>query len=90
MAKELVKQLESRGFKVARMYTGHMMTFLEMAGILIFLLKVTDYPPEWFSFLDAPIFAPAWPFVLSSKFGAERKTPARVGSLTGLSRRSWF
>ena len=57
MAKELVKQLESRGFKVARMYTGHMMTSLEMAGILISLLKVTDHP-DWLRYLDAPTEAP--------------------------------
>ena len=77
VARELVQQLESRGYKVVRMYTGHMMTSLEMAGILISLLKVTDHP-EWLSCLDAPTSAPAWPCVLSSISGAERQTPARI------------
>ena len=77
VARELVQQLESRGYKVVRMYTGHMMTSLEMAGILTSLLKVTDHP-EWLSCLDAPTSAPAWPCVLSSISGAERQTPARI------------
>ena len=77
VARELVQQLESRGYKVVRMYTGHMMTSLEMAGILTSLLKVTDHP-EWLSCLDAPTSAPAWLCVLSSYSGAERQTPARI------------
>ena len=40
VARELVTQLEARGCTVARLYAGHMMTSLEMAGILISLLKV--------------------------------------------------
>jgi dihydroxyacetone kinase len=71
VARELVQQLESRGYKVVRIYTGHMMTFLEMAGILISLLEVTDHP-DWLSCLDAPTAAPAWPCVLRSVSGPER------------------
>ena len=40
LAREIVTQLETRGYHVVRIYTGHMMTSLEMAGILISLLKV--------------------------------------------------
>jgi len=77
LAREIVQQLETRGYKVVRMYTGHMMTSLEMAGILISLLRVTDHP-EWLQYLDAPTDAPAWPRVLQSSSGNDRVTPARV------------
>ena len=77
LARELVSQLESRGYQVVRMYTGHMMTSLEMAGILISLLRVTDHP-EWLEHLDAPTQAPAWPKVLSNAKNRNRQTPARL------------
>jgi len=77
VARELVQQLESRGYKVVRIYTGHMMTSLEMAGILISLLKVTDHP-DWLTHLDAPTAAPAWPCVLRSISGPERTNPTRI------------
>ena len=77
VARELVQQLESRGYKVVRIYTGHMMTSLEMAGILISLLKVTNHP-EWLTHLDAPTAAPAWPCVLRSISGPARTTPSRI------------
>jgi len=77
IARELVQQLEGRGYKVVRIYTGHMMTSLEMAGILISLLKVTDHP-GWLSYLDAPTDAPAWPCVLRSISGPERSNPSRI------------
>ena len=77
VARELVTQLEARGYSVVRMYTGHMMTSLEMAGILISLLKVTDYP-QWLEYLDAPTDAPAWPKVLTSANNLTRVTPPKV------------
>jgi len=77
VARELVTQLEGRGYSVVRLYAGHMMTSLEMAGILISLLRVTEHP-EWLQLLDAPTAAPAWPSVLRSSGGADRKTPKRV------------
>jgi len=77
ISRELVLQLESRGYKVVRMYTGHMMTSLEMAGILISLLKVTDHP-DWLKYLDAPTEAPAWPCVLRSNSGPDRSNPPRI------------
>ena len=77
LARELVTQLEARGYTVVRMYTGHMMTSLEMAGILISLLRVTDHP-EWLEHLDAPTEAPAWPKVLNAAAMRDRHTPGRM------------
>ena len=77
LARELVSQLESRGHQVVRIYTGHMMTSLEMAGILISLLRVTDHP-EWLDHLDAPTEAPAWPKVLNTASIRDRHTPRRL------------
>ena len=77
LARELVTQLEARGHTVVRMYTGHMMTSLEMAGILISLLRVTDHP-EWLEHLDAPTEAPAWPKVLNAANMRDRHTPRRL------------
>lgn len=80
LSRELVLQLESRGYSVVRVYCGHMMTSLEMAGILISILKVTDHP-EWLELLDAPTAAPAWPAPLLSatrpdRFNQELVEPA--------------
>ena len=47
------------------MYAGHLMTSLEMAGILVSLLKVTGRP-AWLTWLDQPTRAPAWPAPLLS------------------------
>jgi hypothetical protein len=52
------------------MYAGHLMTSLEMAGILISLLKVTGHP-EWLTWLDQPTAAPAWPAPLLSGMGSK-------------------
>jgi len=65
LAREIVTQLEGRGYKVVRFYAGHLMTSLEMSGILISILKVTKNP-EWLELLDAPTSAPAWPTPLHS------------------------
>ena len=77
LARELISQLEGRGHRVVRVYTGHMMTSLEMAGILISLLVVTDQT-AWLESLDAETVAPAWPRALVSSAGADRSTPARI------------
>ena len=77
LARELVSQLEGRGHRVVRVYTGHMMTSLEMAGILISLLVVSDQA-AWLASLDASTEAPAWPRALMSSDGADRETPARI------------
>merc|ERR1719490_344576 len=80
VAREVVTQLEGMGHKVVRIWAGHMMTSLEMAGILVSVLKVTGRP-DWEALLDAPTSAPAWPAVLRAASGPERVTPARVGGM---------
>jgi dihydroxyacetone kinase len=55
----------SRGYRVVRLYAGQLMTSLEMAGILISLLKVSGRP-DWLGWLDRPTAAPAWPVSLLS------------------------
>jgi len=78
LAREIVLQLEGRGFKVMRFYAGHMMTSLEMSGILISILKVTNNP-EWLEMLDAPTSAPAWPTPLHSVLsGPNRFNPEPI------------
>jgi len=74
LAREVVTQLEARGFRVVRMYAGHMMTSLEMAGILISLLRVSDHP-EWLELLDDETLAPAWPAPLMSAASKDRFNP---------------
>lgn len=76
VAREVVHQLEAMGQTVVRMWAGHMMTSLEMAGVLLSILKVTDYP-EWVELLDRTTSAPAWPVVLGSMRGGDRVTPGR-------------
>lgn len=95
IAREVVMQLEGRGFKVVRLYAGHMMTSLEMSGFLISLLKVSDNL-DWLELLDAPTSAPAWPANLMSDNNRDRFNPEPVEpssikvtnlfSLTGLDR----
>merc|ERR1719412_3035518 len=71
VAREVVTQLEGMGHKVVRIWAGHMMTSLEMAGILVSVLKVTGRP-DWEAMLDSPTSAPAWPTVLRGTSGPER------------------
>ena len=40
VAREVVEQLEEQGHRVVRVWAGHMMTSLEMAGFLVSILKV--------------------------------------------------
>jgi len=77
VAREVITQLEGRGHSVVRMWAGHMMTSLEMAGILVSILKVSEHP-DWIQLLDSPTSAPAWPVVLHSVGGKERRNPDRV------------
>ncbi len=50
---------------MVRLYAGHLMTSLEMAGILVSVLKVTGRS-DWLDWLDRPTAAPAWPVSLLS------------------------
>ncbi len=44
---------------MARIYSGPLMTSLEMSGVQISLLKVAD--PKWLELLDAATDAVCWP-----------------------------
>merc|ERR1712013_449788 len=77
VAREVVTQLEGMGHKVVRIWAGHMMTSLEMAGVLVSVLKVTNRP-DWEALLDAATSAPAWPAVLRGSAGPDRVTPLKV------------
>ncbi|XP_066998700.2 PTS-dependent dihydroxyacetone kinase 1, dihydroxyacetone-binding subunit DhaK [Anabrus simplex] len=56
------QQLKARDITVHRIYAGHLMTSLDMAGIQVSILKL---PPEvkdkWLGCLDDITDAPAWP-----------------------------
>ena len=56
MAREVVSQLESLGHKVVRMWAGHMMTSLEMAGVLVSILKVSHTRDSRLYILDKPLY----------------------------------
>jgi triose/dihydroxyacetone kinase / FAD-AMP lyase (cyclizing) len=58
VARHAFDALRSHGLIVERMYSGAMLTSLDMAGISITLLAVDD---ERLRFLDAATSAPAWP-----------------------------
>ena len=65
--------------KVVRALSGQVMTSLEMAGIQISVLKVTNHP-ERLKYLDAPTDAPAWPRPLMMPGRKDRFTPERSDS----------
>ncbi|CAG0880743.1 unnamed protein product [Darwinula stevensoni] len=77
--RDAILNLEIRGMKVVRALSGQMMTSLEMAGIQISVLKVTNHP-EWLRYLDAPTDAPAWPRPLMMPGIKNRFTPDRLPS----------
>jgi dihydroxyacetone kinase len=56
-----VSFLESRGFRVERIYAGTFLSSLDMAGISISVLGLNDDRLRW---IDAATAAPAWPNVL--------------------------
>ena len=60
VARHAVPFLENKGFTVERIYAGTFLSSLDMAGISISLLGITD---EWLRWLDAETTAPAWPNV---------------------------
>jgi dihydroxyacetone kinase len=63
-----VSFLEEKGFTVERIYAGTFLSSLDMAGISISVLGVTD---EWVRWLDAETTAPAWPNV-------SKRSPVRI------------
>jgi dihydroxyacetone kinase len=58
MARDAMALLSEKGFEVERSYAGTFLSSLDMAGISISLLGLTD---EWLRWLDAATTAPAWP-----------------------------
>jgi triose/dihydroxyacetone kinase / FAD-AMP lyase (cyclizing) len=61
VARHAVSYLESKGFRVARVYAGTFLSSLDMAGISISVLGLDDERLRW---IDAATRAPAWPNVL--------------------------
>lgn len=58
VARHAIRELRNRGLIVERVYAGALMTALDMQGISLSVLKVTD---EILSRLDVPTEAIAWP-----------------------------
>src|SRR5271165_5278836 len=61
VARRAMILLQSKGFTVERMYAGTFLSSLDMAGISLSVLGVSD---TWLRWLDADTTAPAWPNVL--------------------------
>ena len=90
VARHTAPFLESKGFTVERIYAGTFLSSLDMAGISISVLGISD---EWLRWLDAATTAPAWPNVLRGRPGkpedqiatevrAELSTPIGKGAQT--------
>lgn len=61
IAGEIEKQLKERNIQVSRLYVGPIFTSLNMAGVQICLLKLTNSTRELFlKALDYPTDAPGW------------------------------
>lgn len=43
------------------MYTGMLFTSLDMSGIQVSLLRISESNRKWLQYLDTPTDAPAWP-----------------------------
>jgi len=78
VARHTAPFLESKGFTVDRIYAGTFLSSLDMAGISISVLGISD---EWLRWLDAATTAPAWPNVRRGRPGkpeAQIATEVRV------------
>jgi dihydroxyacetone kinase len=69
VTRHTLASLTSRGLNVERVYSGTLLTSLDMAGISLTVLSVDDERLRW---LDAVTSAPAWP-------NFSRQRPAPVG-----------
>ena len=96
VGRHAVPFLESRGFRVERIYAGTFLSSLDMAGISISVLGIND---EWLHWLDAATTAPAWPNVAKQRPGkpqaqraaevsANESLPAGKGGQTEPGRRA--
>jgi dihydroxyacetone kinase len=78
VARHTAPFLESKGFIVERIYARTFLSSLDMAGISISVLGISD---EWLRWLDAATTAPAWPNVRRGRPGkpeAQIATEVRV------------
>ena len=66
VASHAVQFVEDKGFTVERAYAGTFLSSLDMAGVSISVLGVTE---EWLRWLDAETTAPAWPNAAKSRPG---------------------
>jgi dihydroxyacetone kinase len=66
VAREALTLLSTKGLMVERAYTGTFLSSLDMAGISISLLGLTDDRLRW---LDAATTAPAWPTTIGRPAG---------------------
>jgi len=66
VARSALTFLASKGLTVERIYAGTFLSSLDMAGISISLLGLTD---DWLRWLDAATTAPAWPNALKQPPG---------------------
>ncbi|MGC2398485.1 MAG: dihydroxyacetone kinase family protein [Acidobacteriaceae bacterium] len=62
VARHAMTFLSAKGITVERIFAGTFLSSLDMAGISLSLLGLTDERLQW---LDAPTTAPAWPNVLA-------------------------
>jgi dihydroxyacetone kinase len=94
VARHALAFLESKGLTVERIYAGTFLSSLDMAGISISLLGLTDERLGW---LDAATTAPAWPNLLKQPPGKPTaqiataviaSTPAARGALTPQGKRT--
>ncbi|KRY66424.1 Bifunctional ATP-dependent dihydroxyacetone kinase/FAD-AMP lyase (cyclizing) [Trichinella pseudospiralis] len=56
---EVLQWMMTKGIQVVRVYTGTLMTSIDMHGISISLLRIDK--EEWINYLDAPTGCHAWP-----------------------------
>ena len=66
VGRHVIPFLQSRGFTVERIYAGTFLSSLDMAGMSISVMGISDNGLRW---LDADTTAPAWPKVLKRRPG---------------------
>jgi len=77
VSRHVMAVLEKKSYTVERIYSGTLLSSLDMAGISISVLGVSDASLRW---LDAPTSAPAWPNVLKRRPGkVDAQTAPTVG-----------
>ncbi|GBP44177.1 hypothetical protein EVAR_31621_1 [Eumeta japonica] len=62
LAMEIKEFLNSKNIRLERIYSGHLMTSLEMHGVQICVLHLnSEHGDNWLQLLDAKTNAPGWP-----------------------------